>query len=113
MICIILEHVDVILRNCSSNLYKDLFVHYLSDSPACRNCDCKPEDSFHYFFFKCPAYYTFKGVIFENIFNLHINEPLTIELLMFGNPSLDNMTNEAIFESVHEYIKIVKVLKII
>ena len=49
------------LRNCSSNLYKDLFVHYLSDSPACRNCDCKPEDSFHYFL-KCPAYYTLSNL---------------------------------------------------
>ena len=27
---------------------------------------------------------------------------------MFGNPDLDNMTNEAIFESVHEYIKLSK-----
>ena len=25
------------LRNCSSNLHKDLFDYYLSDSPACRN----------------------------------------------------------------------------
>ena len=24
------------LKNCSSNLYKDLFDHYLSNSPACR-----------------------------------------------------------------------------
>ena len=38
------------LRNCSSDLYKDLFDHYLYDSPACKNCDCKTEDSFQYFF---------------------------------------------------------------
>ena len=83
------------LRNCSRNLYKDLFDHYLSDSPACRNCDCKTEDSS--LFCKCPAYNTIREVLFENIFNLHINEPLTLDLPMFGNPSLDTMANEAIF----------------
>ena len=46
--------------------------------------------------------------LFENIFNLHINEPLTRRQLMFGNSYFDNMTNEAIFESVHEYIKLSK-----
>ena len=84
-----------------------MFDHYLSDSPACRNCDCKTEESINYFFFKCPAYNTIREVLFVNIFKLHINEPLTFELLLFGNPNLDIMTNEAIFESVHEYIKIV------
>ena len=81
----------------------DLFDHYLSDSPACRNCHCKTEDSF-----KCPAYNTIRDVLFENIFNLHINEPLTLGLLMFSNSYFDNMTNEAIFESVQEYIKLSK-----
>ena len=56
-------------------------------------------------------YNTITEVLFENIFNLHINEPLTIDLLMFGNPSLDNMTNEAIFESVHKYMKLSKIFK--
>ena len=78
-----------------------MFDHYLSDS----NYDCKTEESF-IFFFKCPAYNTIRDVLFENIFKLHINEPLTFELLLFGNPNLDIMTNEAIFESVHEYIKL-------
>ena len=59
-------------RNYSSDLYKDLFDHYLSDSPACRNCNCKTEDSYHYIFI-CPAYTTIREVLFENIFNLHIN----------------------------------------
>ena len=57
------------------------------------------------FFFKCPAYNTIREVLFENIFKLHNNEPLTLELLLFGNPNLDIMTNEAIFEYVHEYKK--------
>ena len=52
-----------------------------------------------------PAYNTIREVLFENIFNLHINEFITLDLLMFGNPNLDNRTNEAIFEYVHEYIK--------
>ena len=60
------------------------------------------------FFFKCPAYNTIREVLFENIFKLHNNEPLTLELLLFGNPNLDIMTNEAIFEFVHEYIKLSK-----
>ena len=29
-------------------------------------------------------------MLFENIFNLH-NDPLTLDLLKFGNPYLDNM----------------------
>ena len=43
------------------------------------------------------------------MFNLHINEPLTLDLLMFRNPNLDNMTNEEIFVFVHEYIKLFKI----
>ena len=58
------------------------------------------------FFFKCPAYNTIREVLFVNIFKLHINEPLTLELLLFGNPNLDIMTNEAIFESANEYMKL-------
>ena len=50
--------------------------------------------------------YTIREVLFENIFNLHINDVLTLDLLMFGNPNLDNMTKEAIF--VHEYINWLK-----
>ena len=79
------------LRNCSSNLYKDLFDHYLSDSPSYRNCNCKTEDSYYYSF-KCPAYNNIRDVLFENIFDLHIDEPITLDLLMFGNSYLDNMT---------------------
>ena len=96
------------LRNCSSNLYKDLFDHYMSESPACRHCDCKTEDTFHYSFFKCSAYNNIRDVLFENVFNLLINEPLTLDLLMFGNPNLDIMTNEVFLESVHECIKLFK-----
>ena len=53
------------------------------------------------------CYNTIREGLDENIFNLHINEPLTLDLLMFGNPNLDNMTNEAIFE-YYEYIKLSK-----
>lgn len=80
-----------------------MFDYYLSDSPACRN-----RGLLSLFFFKCPAYSTIREVLFENIFNLHVNESITLDLLMFGNPDLDNMTNEAIFEYVHEYIKLSK-----
>ena len=58
--------------------------------------------------FKYPAFNTIREVLFETIFNLHINEPITLDIQMSGNPNFDNMTNEAIFESVHEYIKFSK-----
>ena len=61
-----------------------------------------------FIFYKCPAYNTIREVLFENIFNLHINESFTFDLLMFGNPYLNKMTNEAIFEYVHEYIRLSK-----
>ena len=95
------------LRNCSSNLYKDLFDHFLSDSPACRNCNCKTKDSYHYFF-KCPAYNTIREVLFENIFNLHINESIQLTYWCLVNPNLDNMTNKANFwicSWIHEIVK--------
>ena len=60
-----------------------------------------------HYFFKCLAYNPIREVLFENIFNLHNNEPLTLDLLMFGQSNLDNMTNKAIFKSVHEKHKIV------
>ena len=53
------------------------------------------------------CYNTIREGLNENIFNLHINEPLTLDILMFGNPNLDNMTYEAIFE-YYEYIKLSK-----
>ena len=55
------------------------------------------------------CYNTIREGLNENIFNLHINEPLTLDFLIFGNPNLDiNMTKEAISVSVHEYIKLSK-----
>ena len=60
-------------------------------------------------FFICPAYNSIRKVLFENSFNLHINQPFTLDLLMFANPNLENMTNEAIFETVDEYIKSSKI----
>ena len=65
--------------------------------------------NYHFNYIK--AYNTIREVLFENIFNLHvhINEPLTLDFLIFGNPNLDiNMTKEAISVSVHEYIKLSK-----
>ena len=67
----------------------------------------KTEDS-HHNFFKCPAYNTIREVLLENIFNLHINEPISLDILMFGNHNLNKMTNEAIYKYVHEYIKLSK-----
>ena len=50
MILTILENVDDlcnIIHNCSSNPEKDLFDHYLFNSPPCRNYEFKTEDSFN------------------------------------------------------------------
>ena len=54
----------------------------------------KTEDSYHYFF-KCPAYNTIREVLFENILTYILMSLLyTLDLLMFGNPNLDNMTKK-------------------
>ena len=95
------------LRNCSSNLYKDLFDHFLSDSPACRNCNCKTKDSYHYFF-KCPAYNTIREVLFENIFNLHINESIQLTYWCLVTLIWITWPIKQIFEYVHEYMKLSK-----
>ena len=59
-------------------------------------------------YFKYPSYNTIREVLFGNIFNLQNNEPITLDLMMFGNLNLDNMNTEAIFEYVHEHIKLSK-----
>ena len=73
-------------------MYKDLFDHYHLTETVTAKLRTPI-----IIFFKCPAYNTIREVLFENYFNLHFNEPITLDLLMFGNPYLDNMTNEAIF----------------
>ena len=85
------------LRNCSSNLYKDLFDHYLSVSPACRNCNYETYflNVQHITLFEKYSLKVFLTYILMNL--LH----LTFWCLV-------TVINEAIFEYVHEYIKLSK-----
>ena len=83
--------------NCSSlNLH--LFIKNISDSPLC-SCG-SIEDNQHYFF-HCMHYQRQRNELLNAI--ARYTTP-TLNLLLYGDPSLSYETNTAIFENVHKYI---------
>ena len=83
--------------NCSS-LAHDLYNKNITDSP---NCQCgEPETTLH-FFLKCPRYTIQRTLMVNTVSNYR---QISIKTLLFGDTSLTNDTNTAIFASVHAYI---------
>ena len=55
-----------------------------------------------HFFFECQRYVIQRTVLFNATRNFH---PLSINILLFGNPDLSDQDNQIIFDAVHSFIK--------
>ena len=64
-------------------------------------CDEEIEDAVHYFF-ECQRYDIQRTVLFNATRSFH---PLSINILLFGNPDLSDQDNQIIFDAVHSFIK--------
>ena len=88
------------IRNKCSGLNSDLFHNYLRNSQLCA-CSVEPEDAEHYFF-RCNLL-AIQRLHFLNSIQ-HLN-PLNVNDLLFGKPSLTERENTKLFVSVQEYIQ--------
>ena len=91
------------IRNNCSNLNNDLFINHLRENPLCNWCN-EIEDSEHYFF-HCNNYRNERHLFFEAARDF---QPLTTQLLLYGNEIVDNTLNSTLFRAVHDYIKSTK-----
>ena len=53
-------------------------------------------------FFECQRYDIQRTVLFNATRNFH---PLSINILLFGNPDLSDQDNQIIFDAVHSFTK--------
>ena len=88
------------LRNQCSSFNFDLYNNHIANDPFCE-CDEEIEDAVHYFF-ECQRYDIPRIVLFNATRNCH---PLSIKILLFGNPYLSDQDNHIIFHGVHLFIK--------
>ena len=86
------------LRTNCSCLNHDLFLKNIVDSPLCR---CGNIETTYHFFFSCP-YYVQQRLELSTAIGQH--RPLTLNLLLFGDPSLSQDINALIFNKVQTYI---------
>ena len=97
------RHMSVLharIRNNCSNLNTDLFNNHLRDNPLCIWC-YEIEDGEHYFF-HCYKYRNERHQFFELARDF---QPLTINMLLYFNETLDYQLNTELFSAVHGYIK--------
>ena len=88
------------IRNKCSGLNSDLFHNNLRNSQLC-TCSVESEDAEHYFF-RCNLFVIQRLHLFNSI--QHLN-PLNVDDLLFGKPSLTDRENSELFVSVQEYIQ--------
>jgi hypothetical protein len=78
--------------------------HYLHviDDPAC-SCPTRVEESSEHYLLYCPIYHNQRQVMYNQLLGLNI-VIIDENLLLYGNPNLDLLTNKKIFKIVHQYI---------
>ena len=83
--------------NCSS-LANDLYTKNILDSP---NCSCGQVETTTHYFLRCPRFDAQRTRMLEAIANIC---PVSLKLLLFGDPKLNDDSNSSIFSAVHTYI---------
>ena len=86
------------LRTGCSSLNLDLFLKSISDSPMCR---CGSIENTQHFFFHCNLFRRQRIVLLNSVSNYCIP---TLQVLLYGDLSLSDVTNERIFNHVHDFI---------
>ena len=84
-----------------SKLNFHLYSLYVLDSPACP-CGHNREDSNHYLLL-CPLYFQARITMLNKIRHL-TRTHISCDLLLYGAPELDLVTNYKVFDAVHEFI---------
>ena len=99
-----IRHISILharLRNNCSNLNNDLFRNHL------RNLCGMVEDAIHYFF-HCRKF-TIERQILNN--TVRVFQPLSIDMILFGNFNLNMENNIVLFRAVQRYIHATKRFK--
>ena len=94
-----LQMLHARLRTNCSALNADLFHKNIIDSPLCNACTVA-ETSRHYLL-QCPRFIPQRNDMYASLTNF---QPITVNLLLFGNDSLTYEENTNIFDAVHTYI---------
>ena len=89
------------LRMKCSKLNFHLYSLHVLDSPACP-CGHNREDSNHYLLL-CPLYFQARIIMLNKIRHL-TRTHISCDLLLYGAPELDLVTNYKVFDAVHEFI---------
>ena len=89
------------LRMKCSKLNFHLYSLHVLDSPACP-CGHNREDSNHYLLL-CPLYFQARITMLNKIRHL-TRTHISCDLLLYGAPELDLVTNNKVFDAVHEFI---------
>ena len=90
------------LRTNSSSLASDLFSKNIVPSPL---CVCGQRETSLHFFFHCPRYANIRVTLMNSVNRYCI---VTQNILLFGDPTLSDDTNEQIFRAVHQFIQLSK-----
>ena len=78
-----------------------LFYNHLRDDPLC-DCQQDVEDAEH-FILKCPRYLKQRLVMFHKTRQFR---PLSVSVVLNGNPDLDAENNLILFDAIQKYIRI-------
>ena len=93
------------IRNNSNDLKRDLFRNHLSADSSCP-CRSDNDDASHYFFFfffcECENFNNFRILMFHRLRPLH---PLSLNIILYGKPSLSYVEIFLRFQTVRHYIK--------
>ena len=88
---------------CPPPLNNDLYINHIRDNPLCDLCGVV-EDAIHYFF-HCRRYTIERQVFNDTVVML---QPLSINLILFGNENWNLETNIVLFRAVQRYIQVTK-----
>lgn len=86
------------LRMHCSSLKEHLFSKNIIESPL---CTCGEIEDTKHFLLACPIYTNQRTTMLNNLSNI---TPITENILLFGNESLDSDKNETIFKHVQGFI---------
>ena len=95
----LIKHAQLRMK-CSKLNFHRYSLHVL-DSPACP-CGHNREDSNHYLLL-CPLYFQARITMLNKIRHL-TRTHISCDLLLYGAPELDLVTNYKVFDAVHEFI---------
>jgi hypothetical protein len=93
------------MRIGCSLLNNDLHANlHVIESPNCQCLMAIPETTYH-FLLECPWFQLPRNQMYANLLNIQNLPPITENLLLYGDPTLDDQTNLLIFKHVHQFIQ--------